>query len=107
MNKKAAENEDKDYRMSLGLALNGFPIRKNRINEAILTEWSRDYNLPNVVGQDIVQLMQDSLDKYNIPCRIDAVCADSVGLLLSGAFDKGNTRMAMSLDRNCNAAYIE
>jgi len=94
----------------MGLGLTSFPIQKskeNKINEAILTEWTKNYDIPGVVGNDIVKLMQESLDKYNIPVRIDAVCNDSIGTLLYGGFEKKGCRVGVILDDHTNAAYIE
>eukprot|EP01083_Nonionella_stella_P056160 148053_1 len=105
------EDEDEneyDYRYSMGIHFD-FPIcKKENINSAVLKEWSNGYNIASAVGKDMVQLLQNALDKYNVPLRVDAHISDvSIGALLAVAFEKSGVRTSLVLKSPLTAAYIE
>jgi len=53
-----------------------------------------------IIGLDVAQLMQQAMDRLNVPLRV-------VGTLLLCAFEKSGCRAAVILGTGTNAAYIE
>ena len=70
-------------------------------------EWTKGFDIPGVVGADVVSLMHKSFNKQNINAHIYAVCNDTVGTLLACAYDYDNVRVGLILGTGTNAAYIE
>ena len=43
-----------------------FPHKLNSIDSGILVNWTKNFNVQGVVGQDVVALLQKALDKKNV-----------------------------------------
>ena len=43
-----------------------FPHELNSINSGILVQWAKQFNVQEVVGKDVVALLQQALDKKNV-----------------------------------------
>ena len=41
-----------------------FPIKQPNINTGILLQWNKLFNIPNVIGKNITNLMHESFKKY-------------------------------------------
>ena len=70
-------------------------------------EWTKGFDIPHVVGQDVVELMHKAFDENGINAKIHAVCNDTVGTLLACAYDYDNVRVGLILGTGSNACYIE
>eukprot|EP01084_Bolivina_argentea_P241245 405045_1 len=85
-----------------------FALKKRKLDEGILIAWDKGFHIDNVVGKDIVKLMNNSFKKFNIPARIKAICNDTIGTLLSSAYYNGiNSKISVIIGTGTNAAYIE
>ena len=59
-----------------------------RINSATLISWTKGFCSSGVVGEDVVKLLEEALARRgDINCEIVAVVNDTVGTLMSCAFD--------------------
>eukprot|EP01083_Nonionella_stella_P002528 7265_1 len=84
-----------------------FPMAQPALDTGILVEWTKGFDIPDVVGQDVVYLMQSAFDRQNINAKIHAVCNDTVGTLLSSAYEYDNVRVGLILGTGSNGCYIE
>ena len=85
-----------------------FALKKTKLDEGILIAWNKGFDIDNVVGKDIVKLMNAAFDRLSIPARIKAICNDTVGTLLSCSYYNGtDTTLGIIIGTGTNAAYIE
>jgi len=84
-----------------------FPITQPKLDQGILLEWTKGFDIPGVVGKDVATLMHESFNKNEINAQIHAVCNDTVGTLLACAYDYDNVRVGLILGTGSNACYIE
>ncbi|CAO3585993.1 unnamed protein product [Absidia cylindrospora] len=97
-------NVDED--LPLGYTFS-FPVLQSKINRGILTTWTKGFNCTGAVGKDPVLLLQDALLRKHIPVKITALVNDTVGTLLSNAYQKPDTVAGLILGTGSNGAYIE
>ncbi|KAI8092660.1 hexokinase-domain-containing protein [Halteromyces radiatus] len=97
-------NVDED--LALGFTFS-FPVLQSKINRGILTTWTKGFNCSGAVGKDPVLLLQDALLRKHVPVKITALVNDTVGTLLSNAYQKPNTLAGLILGTGSNGAYIE
>ena len=95
-----------DTRVKIGFTFS-FPTKQTAINKAFLTNWTKGFNIPNCVGEDICTLMQEAIDHISLPADIHAICNDTVGTLLACEFDNENTQIGMILGTGTNTAYVD
>jgi hexokinase len=90
-----------------------FPVDQSALNKGSLLRWTKGYNLPDVVGKDIVSLFQYNLDLLGVNVCVVALANDCVGTLLSRAFvndrtkTNGNTVIGCIFGTGTNGAYFE
>ncbi|KAI8340093.1 hexokinase-domain-containing protein [Chlamydoabsidia padenii] len=84
-----------------------FPVLQSKINRGILTAWTKGFNCSGAIGKDPVLLLQDSLLRKHVPVKITALVNDTVGTLLSNAYQKPDTLAGLILGTGANGAYIE
>jgi hexokinase len=61
--------------LPIGLTF-GFPVKEIALNQGILLNWNKGFKVANVVGQDVVKLLQDALNRKHVPVRCDALVND-------------------------------
>ena len=84
-----------------------FPIKQPSLNKGILLQWTKGFNISGVVNKDIVELMNNAFTRYTIPARIEAICNDTVGTLISCSYQHRNTKIGIIIGTGTNAAYVE
>lgn len=72
-----------------------FPIRQPSLNEGILITWTKGFDIPGVAGKDVVALMNAAFTRHSIPAKVDAVCNDTVGTLISCSYDHRNAMIGI------------
>ncbi|KAI9300498.1 hexokinase-domain-containing protein, partial [Cunninghamella echinulata] len=80
---------------------------KKKINRGTLTTWTKGFNCTGAIGKDPVLLLQDALFRKHVPVKVTALVNDTVGTLLSNAYQKPNTIAGLILGTGSNGAYIE
>lgn len=60
-----------------------FPMKQHSLHSAELVTWTKSFNCPSVVGCDVVQLLQSSLQKHGMK-NIEVLCIlnDTTGTLV-------------------------
>lgn len=57
-----AENDLVSIPLPLGFTFS-FPMQQHSLNSATLVAWAKSFNLPTVIGCDVVELLRESLHK--------------------------------------------
>ncbi|KAI9297513.1 putative glucokinase [Neoconidiobolus thromboides FSU 785] len=84
-----------------------FPVTQTAINRGKLLMWNKGFTCPGALGKDVVQLLQDALDRRLLNVTVAAIVNDTVGTLLSSAYTYPNTLAGVILGTGTNAAYYE
>ncbi|KAI8884041.1 hypothetical protein K501DRAFT_285047 [Backusella circina FSU 941] len=98
--------EDQETELNLGYTFS-FPVLQTKINRGILSTWTKGFACTGAVGKDPVLLLQDALLRKHVPVKVSALVNDTVGTLLSNAYNKPNTLAGLILGTGSNGAYIE
>jgi hexokinase len=53
-----------------------FAVKKSGLDHAILLAWSKGFQIKNAVGQDVVELFQNALDKAKVDVKCVALVND-------------------------------
>ena len=78
------------------------------MNHGVLLQWNKAINCPEVVGQDVVNLLQAALDKRGLSAiRVRALINDTVGTFIAHAYADSRTRCSVVLGTGTNACYLE
>lgn len=95
----------KEY--SLGFTFS-FPCHQTNISKAILLRWTKGFNCSNTIGNNIVELLQNSINKRgDIKVKVVALINDTVGTLMSCAYEDKNTCIGFIVGTGANACYFE
>lgn len=85
-----------------------FPCNQHSLASASLKTWTKGFDCEGVVGRDVVQLLQNAIDKRNdIKVNVLALVNDTVGTLMASAYSDQNTRIGLILGTGSNACYVE
>lgn len=72
-----------------------------------LTWDHQGFSASGAAGKDVVQLLQSALDKRQIPVRCSALVNDTVGTMLSHAYQTGTAVVGAIFGTGTNGAYLE
>lgn len=77
------ENDLVDVPLPLGFTFS-FPMQQHSLCSATLAAWAKSFNLPTVIGRDVVELLRESLHKLGYK-HIDvvAILNDTTSTLVS------------------------
>lgn len=85
-----------------------YPVKQLSMNHGVLLQWNKAINCPNVVGQDVVRLLQAALDKRGMSAiQVRALINDTVGTFVAHAYADSRTRCSVVLGTGTNACYLE
>lgn len=87
-----------------------FPVNQTSINRGTLIRWTKGFDIKDAVGQDIVVLLQEEIDRRKLPVHIAALVNDTVGTLMSRSYTKpsnGQTLIGAIFGTGTNGAYSE
>ncbi|KAL4924756.1 glucokinase glkA [Aspergillus undulatus] len=104
--KVAAKEEDL---FDLGFTFS-FPVRQLGINKGTLIRWTKGFDIPDAVGQDVCALLQDAIDELNLPVRVAALVNDTVGTLMARSYTSPGeigTFLGAIFGTGTNGAYVE
>jgi len=78
-----AEHNLEDVPLPLGFTFS-FPMRQHSLDSGCLVTWTKTFNCPDVVDEDVVKLLQKSLEKYgHNHIDVIAILNDTTGTLVS------------------------
>lgn len=96
-----------DLQLPLGFTFS-FPMKQHSLDSGSLVTWTKSFNCPSTVGQDVVKKLRQSLQKCgrdNI--KVVAILNDTTGTLIQGARLDKNTRIGIVLGTGTNGCYVE
>ncbi|KAF9398709.1 glucokinase [Mortierella sp. AD011] len=77
-----------------------FPVSQTSVNSGLLLRWTKGFNCPDAVGNDIVKLLQDALDRNDVNVHV-------VGTLLAYSYSHPGTYIGAIIGTGTNGAYVE
>ncbi|KAL2926301.1 Hexokinase-2 [Bienertia sinuspersici] len=83
-----------------------FPVHQTRIDSGTLLNWTKDYDVQDSIGKDMVEELKAALEKRAININVSALLNDTVGTLAGGRFYDKNVVAAVILGTGMNAAYV-
>lgn len=96
--------------LSLGFCFS-FPVRQASVNSGVLLRWVKGFDIPDAVGKDVCQLLQEELDRMEVPVKVNAIVNDTLGTLMTRAYtlpvDKTRTSVGAVFSNGTNGAYLE
>lgn len=98
-------DEGEDY-LSMGFTFS-FPVQQTSIDSGTLISWTKGFNCPDAIGKDMVKLLQQALDKRHLKVRVEALINDTVGTLLTSAYQQGGSLLGAIFGTGTNGAYLE
>ncbi|KAL4757948.1 glucokinase glkA [Aspergillus foveolatus] len=87
-----------------------FPVRQLGINKGTLIRWTKGFDIPDAVGQDVCALLQEAIDELNLPVRVAALVNDTVGTLMARSYTspgETGTFLGAIFGTGTNGAYVE
>jgi hexokinase len=54
----------------------GFPVKMTALNEGKLLSWSKEFDVKNAVGRDVLQLLQAAFDRKGMQIKCAAIIND-------------------------------
>ncbi|RZC82174.1 hypothetical protein C5167_044947 [Papaver somniferum] len=85
-----------------------FPVNQTSINEGILLEWNKGFNVSDTIGKDVVACLKEAMKKANLDMfSVTALVNDSVGALAGAIYMNQDVKVAVILGTGSNACYIE
>jgi hexokinase len=92
---------------SLGFTFS-FPIKQTSIASGVLPFWNKGFSATNVVGKDVVVLLNQALKRNKINnVKITALVNDTVGTLAAKAYSEKQSDIGIILGTGTNACYPE
>jgi hexokinase len=87
-----------------------FAFEQKALNSGTLLRWTKGFNIPDAIGQDICGILQNELDRLHLPIVVAALVNDTVGTLLARSYTSpGNikTLLGAIFGTGTNGAYVE
>ncbi|BGP16477.1 hypothetical protein JCM10213_007917 [Rhodosporidiobolus nylandii] len=95
-----------DEKLHLGFTFS-FPVLQTALAAGTLINWTKGFECKNAVGKDVVQLLQDALDRKHIHVRTSALVNDTCGTLMAAAYERGDCLCGGIFGTGTNGAYVE
>jgi len=95
-----------DIRYPLGFTFS-FPCKQEGLASARLTSWTKGFTCSGVVNEDVVKMLQTSIDEKGLNVQCVALVNDTVGTLMACAYKDQNTSIGLILGTGTNACYME
>ena len=87
-----------------------FPVNQNSINSGTLVRWTKGFDIPDAIDQDVCQLLQAEIDALGLPVKVAALVNDTVGTLMARSYTspgKTGTLLGAIFGTGTNGAYVE
>lgn len=85
-----------------------FPVQQLGLAKGILVTWTKGFKCDGVVGKNVVDLLQDAINRRgDVKVNIVAIVNDTVGTLMSCAYDNPSCRIGLIVGTGTNACYVE
>ncbi|ESO12745.1 hypothetical protein HELRODRAFT_105497 [Helobdella robusta] len=95
------------YPVPLGFTFS-FPVIQSGLASGRLVQWTKEITCDGVVGEDVVRLLHEAIQrKKTLQVECVALVNDTVGCLMSCAYEDIQTYMAVIIGTGSNASYVE
>jgi hexokinase len=87
-----------------------FPVHQIGINRGTLIRWTKGFDIPDAIGQDVCALLQKEIDLLRLPVKVAALVNDTVGTLMARSYTspgKTGTLLGAIFGTGTNGAYVE
>lgn len=87
-----------------------FTCEQTSLASGTLIRWDKGWDIPEAVGRDPCVMLQEAIDKLELPVLVTVLANDSVGTLLTRSYtagQKSSTLAAVIFGTGTNAAYVE
>ncbi|KAF9584929.1 glucokinase, partial [Lunasporangiospora selenospora] len=84
-----------------------FPCEQLDINVGKLINWTKGFRGLDVIGKDVVKILQDCIDARNIKVVVNSLINDTVGTLLATAYKHPGCEIGIIFGTGTNCAYLE
>jgi hexokinase len=87
-----------------------FPVHQTSINRGTLIRWTKGFDIPDAIGQDVCLMLQDAINDLHLPVRVAALVNDTVGTLMARSYTspgKTETLIGAIFGTGTNGAYVE
>ncbi|KAG0282117.1 glucokinase [Linnemannia gamsii] len=84
-----------------------FPCEQLDINVGKLLTWTKGFHGKDVLGKDVVKILQDCIDARKLPITVNALINDTVGTLLATTYKHPGCEVGIIFGTGTNCAYLE
>ena len=96
----------KQYKLPLGFTFS-FPCRQEGLTKARLVQWTKGFACKGVEGQDVVQLLRQSIRKrQDVEIDVMAVVNDTTGTLMSCAHKNRECRVGVIVGQSLSLSHL-
>lgn len=96
-----------DKKLPVGFTFS-FPCKQDGIDTAKLISWTKGFSAAGVEGMDVVTLLREAIDRRgDISVTIIAVVNDTVGTMMSCAYDIRDCVAGLIVGTGSNCCYME
>ncbi|KAJ6262098.1 Glucokinase [Drechslerella dactyloides] len=98
-----------NHHLKLGFTFS-FPVDQVALNKGHLLRWTKGFDIPDAVGQDVCDLLQKEINILGLPVRVVALVNDTVGTLMARSYaspGKSGTLLGAIFGTGTNGAYVE
>ncbi|KAG0150682.1 hypothetical protein CROQUDRAFT_37928 [Cronartium quercuum f. sp. fusiforme G11] len=95
-----------DEKLHLGFTFS-FPAHQTALDQGTLISWTKGFKASGAIGNDVVKLLQDALDKRGLQVHCNALVNDTTGTLMARAYQCGSAVVGAIFGTGTNGAYIE
>lgn len=85
-----------------------FPCRQNGIDKGILVSWTKGFKATHCEGNDVVDMLREAIKRRNeFDLDIVAVVNDTVGTMMTCAYEDPNCEIGLIAGTGSNVCYME
>lgn len=100
------EHHEIKKNITLGFTFS-YPCRQEKIDHGVLKHWTKEFNVKNVEGNDVVKIFVEAIKKENIPVKVAALVNDTTGALIASNYVDSTTKLGVIFGTGSNASYME
>ncbi|KAF9916812.1 glucokinase [Lobosporangium transversale] len=99
-------HNDKEKIYPLGMTFS-FPCEQLDINVGKLLFWTKGFRGNDILGQDVVKILQDCIDAKKLNVMVNSLINDTVGTLLATTYKHPGCEIGIIFGTGTNCAYLE
>uniref|UniRef100_A0A8C9ZEM6 Hexokinase-2 n=1 Tax=Sander lucioperca TaxID=283035 RepID=A0A8C9ZEM6_SANLU len=97
----------KSARLPLGFTFS-FPCHQTSLDAGILVTWTKGFKATDCEGEDVVELLREAIKrKEEFELDVVAIVNDTVGTMMTCAYEEPNCEVGLIAGTGSNACYME